>query len=351
MNKTLLNISPGEFRFKAMIGTGGIGSGSLFLLDGNQTLGREESRSGKYLDARDYCKLHIIAHNVKMLAGPAFPVFPVGMIGDDDVGGTIFKEMEQAGLEMKYVQYSRGDKTLFGFCFLYPDGSGGNLTTQESACSRVDPLFIDTARPVLEKYTGNFVSLAAPEVSLAARTRLLELTNEYNGFSVASFTSGELAGTEATGMLAMVDLLAVNMEEAAALTGLDAEVDQPEWIVECTINKMKTFNPSAMLSITYGKDGSWSWDSQSLSHAPIIPVNVKSTAGAGDAHISGVIAGLAAGLSLPQAQILGNLTGAFSVTSQHTIHPGLNRKNLAELAVKFKEKLDPVVIDLINNPY
>ena len=50
-----------------MIGTGGVGSGSFFALDGNQTLGREESRGGRFLDCQDYCKLHIISHYVKVL--------------------------------------------------------------------------------------------------------------------------------------------------------------------------------------------------------------------------------------------------------------------------------------------
>ena len=45
-----------------MIGVGGIGSGVFFALDGNHTLGREESRGGRFLDRRDYCKLHIVSH-------------------------------------------------------------------------------------------------------------------------------------------------------------------------------------------------------------------------------------------------------------------------------------------------
>ena len=54
-------------RYRAMIGAGGIGSGAFFALDGEHTLGREESRSGRLLDRRDYCKLHIISHYVKAL--------------------------------------------------------------------------------------------------------------------------------------------------------------------------------------------------------------------------------------------------------------------------------------------
>ena len=51
---------------------GGIGSGMFFRLNGDATLGREESRSGYFLDRNDYCKLHIITHYVKALLGPDF---------------------------------------------------------------------------------------------------------------------------------------------------------------------------------------------------------------------------------------------------------------------------------------
>jgi hypothetical protein len=59
-----------RYHYTAMIGVGGVGSGSFFKLMGNQTLGREESRSGVFLDQEDHCKLHIISHYVKSLTGP-----------------------------------------------------------------------------------------------------------------------------------------------------------------------------------------------------------------------------------------------------------------------------------------
>ena len=347
MSNTSLHIDSERRRYKAMIGTGGIGAGSLFLMSGNHTLGREESRGGKYLDARDYCKLHIIAHYVKVFSGADFPVFCVGKIGDDDVGRRIVNEMEQAGLNIDYVRESTGDKTLFGFCFLYPDGTGGNLTTEESACTRVDPAFIEAATPVFLKYAGSFISLSAPEVPLAARQRLLELSRQYKGFSVASFTSGEMEEAENNGMLSLVDLLAMNVDEAAALTRMTQE--KPMEIVEAVLVKMKKINPLALLSITAGKNGSWSWDGRLLKHVPIFPVEVKSSAGAGDAHIAGIITGLSAGLTLQQSQVLGSLAGAFAVTSQHTIHPDVNRKNLRQLALDSENQLDPLLLKLLDD--
>ncbi len=350
MNDAGLYIDPSHFRYKAMIGTGGIGAGSLFLLTGDHTLGREESRGGRYLDARDYCKLHIIAHNVKMLCGESFPVYPIGKIGDDEVGRRISHEMTDAGLQMDYVHTSEGDSTLFGFCFLYPDGTGGNLTTEESACSKVDPALIERAAPTFAQYAGAFISLAAPEVSLMARKKLLELTRQHGGFAVASFTTGEMKEAVNTGMLAMVDLLAINADEAAALCGVDANDAVPEEIVKKAIEKMGDINPAGWLSVTAGRHGSWSWDGHELEYCPSLSVKVKSSAGAGDAHISAVISGLVAGLPLQQAQVLGNLAGALAVMSQHTICPEMGAPKLAELADLSGSAIDPEVMSLLRIP-
>ena len=86
-----LKFDPARLRYNGIIGTGGIGSGKFFVLNGDHTLGREESRSGHFLDINDYCKQHIILHYVKVLLGPSFEVIPVGKIGDDDIGQILLK--------------------------------------------------------------------------------------------------------------------------------------------------------------------------------------------------------------------------------------------------------------------
>jgi hypothetical protein len=108
----------GDGRYQAMIGVGGIGSGTFFALSGDQTLGREESRSGRFLDRRDYCKLHIISHYVKALLGSEFTTIPIGQVGDDDVGHKLIDEMRDVGLDLQYVEVSPNDQTLFSFCFI-----------------------------------------------------------------------------------------------------------------------------------------------------------------------------------------------------------------------------------------
>lgn len=75
-----LNIDLNKYKYKTMIGVGGIGSGMFFLLNGDHTLGREESRSGRLENRKDYCKLHIISHYVKTLLGKKFSVIPIGKV-------------------------------------------------------------------------------------------------------------------------------------------------------------------------------------------------------------------------------------------------------------------------------
>jgi sugar/nucleoside kinase (ribokinase family) len=319
----------------------------FFRLNDNATLGREESRSGYFLDRRDYCKLHIIAHYVRALLGPDFTVFPVGKVGADDVGRRLLDEMREGGLTMTYVEQEAGSQTLFSFCFLFPDGSGGNMTTSDSACAHVDPAFVTLATQEFARFAGHGVALAAPEVSIDARAKLLELATAHRFYRVASFTSEEMGTAMRAGLLRSVDLLALNLDEAAAGVRMAAETHAPASIVEATVAAMLALNPAMHLSITQGKEGSWTWDGSSLTRVPAIPVPVESTAGAGDAFVAGLIAGVTAGLSLPQAQQLATLSGAVSVTSPHTINRKLSRSSLMALCASAGRAVDKNVLTLL----
>jgi len=191
-NGVSLNLDIAASRYQAMIGTGGIGSGVFFALDGDHTLGREESRSGRFLDKRDYCKLHIISHYVKVLLGPDFQTILVGKVGDDEVGRRLLAEMQDTHLDLRYVSAAPGEQTLFSTCFVYPDGSGGNLTTADSASARVDKAYIAEASSAFRHYQNRGIALAAPEVPLNARQKLLELGRQYGFFSAASLNSAEI---------------------------------------------------------------------------------------------------------------------------------------------------------------
>jgi sugar/nucleoside kinase (ribokinase family) len=103
------------------------------------------------------------------------------------------------------------------------------------------------------------------------------------------------------------------------------------------------------VAVTAGKQGNWIWDGRVRQHVPIIEVPVASTAGAGDAFLAGLIVGKVAELSMVDSQYLASLVAGLSVTSPHTIHPGLNCQTLQAFTEEKGIWLpDPVKV-LLNN--
>jgi ribokinase len=342
-----LKFDPRNLRYTGIIGTGGIGSGKFFVLNGDHTLGREESRSGHFLDINDYCKQHIILHYIRILLGPSFSVIPIGKIGNDDIGQILFKEMIQTGFVMNRIEKVPQVSTLFSFCYSYPDGSGGNLTTDNSASARVDEDFIDRAGTDIENFGVKGIIMAAPEVPLIARQRLLELGKQHGLFCSASFTTEEINYALEAGIIANVDLIAINMDEASAVAGSFIDKTDPESIVQSAIQILRRSNVNILVSITAGKQGSWCWDSHQLNWFPAIVTRAASTAGAGDAFFAGVICGIALGLPLFEAQQLATLVAGLSVTSPHTIHRGVDRHSLVEFMHTSDLRFSEIIIKLL----
>jgi len=349
--ESILRINP---LYRCFIATGGIGTGKFFELRGNHTLGREESRPGHFLDRKDYCKLHIVSHYVGVLMGNKIEVFPVGMVGDDEDGRKLLEEMRSAGLRLDFIRKVTGKPTLFSFCFIYPDGSGGNMTTDDSASSLVSPYYIKEVEGLFEKHRGEGIACALPEVPVEARFELLKLGRKYEFFNVASFTSDEIRWVIDSNVLKYVDLLSINSDEARILvdqttvksegilenTGVSAGFvssgisgsgknkiktggvlsENYEKIFELAVEFLRDYYPDVLLTVTCGKEGSWSWDRVRIQHLSPPEVSVKGTSGAGDAFLAGVICGLFAGFPLHEAHHLGNALSAMAVTSPHTIN-------------------------------
>jgi ribokinase len=332
-------ISGKSFSYTGMIGTGGVGSGDYFRLNGDHTLGREESRSGRFLDRRDYCKLHIISHYTKALLGERFEVYPIGKVGDDPAGKRLLEEMSERGLNLQFMETLQEKPTLYSFCFLYPDGSGGNLTTDNSASTEVDEKAVEESVEEMAALGPRGIALAAPEVPLPARFKLLELAGEYGLYRVASFTGEEIPEIRKHDPASLIDLLAVNENEGAAFleeidaVGNDENRPRPEEV----INALAQRYPSLAISMTAGAQGSWSWDGSTVTHIPAAPVTVETTGGAGDAHLAGIIAGTVCGLSLSDAQRIGTVIAAASVGSPHTINFDVTKQELTRIASMSKD--------------
>ncbi len=327
-----LFVPKNQLRYRAMIGTGGIGAGQFFAVTGNNALSREESRGGRLLNRRDYCKLHIIAHYVSSLLASGFATIAIGKVGNDPIGRDLLGEMNDAGIDVRHVGISKTAPTLFSFCIVYPDGTGGNLTTEDSASSCVNRRLIAKSEDDFRRYSGVGIALAVPEVPLEARVTLIQMGSRYGFLRIASFTSSEVSEAIAKGLVRQLDVIALNRDEAVAAAGIEAEGTSLEKIAKCVVDKLRSENPDLRVSITAGKSGSYIWDGCDLRHVPAVSLRAQCTAGAGDAHLAGIIISMAAGLEFAEACRFGTLLAALSVTSPHTIHPSIDRAALADFA-------------------
>ena len=327
--------------FTCGIGIGGIGGGMVYALEGSHELGRNESRLGKLLDSRDYGKLHIICHYLARLMGSSagsdvFRVLPVGVIGGDATGRQLLSEMREAGIDARLVRIDAEQQTLFSVCFLYPDGSGGNITSSNSAARTLNMNDLDAVSPLMKGAGARGIALCVPEVPLELRREFLTLASKYGNYRVCSFVLGEIVQAREMGLLSLADLLALNQEEASLLFGNgDTPVSDEDSVVE----RAATFtadNPGLRLIVSAGRRGAYGFECGKFQFCPSPALQSKSTAGAGDALLAGVLAGLAAGIpfispgecsssysgrTLRTALDLGVLNASFSVTSVHTIHP------------------------------
>jgi sugar/nucleoside kinase (ribokinase family) len=244
--------------------------------------------------------------------------------------------MELAGMDVRFVDVLPGRPTLLSVCFQYPDGSGGNVTTVDSAASLLSERDVDHVERWLSPTT---IALAAAEVPLPVRRHLLRRATERGALRVASLTTAEIEEARETGFLSLVDLLSVNEDEAAALVGAPFPAGAPEPFLQRFSSALPALRAGVRLVVTAGARGAFAFDGTGWTHVPALSVAVVSTAGAGDALLGGILTGLAAGLPfapagsrraslagrpLSSALELGALVAAFKVTSPHTIPPDLS---------------------------
>ena len=348
-----------HYQYKQIVGTGGIGYGMLFQLEGDHTLGRNESRAGILTPFKDYCKLHIIFHYIAVfLKSDQFAVRAIGSVGADEVGERLRKEMRDAGIDTSFVKTDARNRTLFSVCFQYPDSSGGNITSSNSASSHVLPADVEhffekekMSEPQNGREQVDFDTLvmAVPEVCIDTRIHLLTEGKARGSFNIASILSGEVDVFAERNGFALVDLLAINFDEAMAIVSYfdrafmkHTEGKEEFDIMTRCVEILKKANPDMLIAITNGSKGSYGYCNGNLIFTPCTKVDAIGTAGAGDAFLAGTIIGLCCGLpfvkekndntfsetSLTSAIEFGTLTAAMAVTSTDTINHEVNAVTL-----------------------
>ena len=277
-------------------------------------------------------------HYIAVLLGAdrngKFQMYPIGKVGNDETGKNLLKQMESVGMSTDHVSISPDRATMFSVCFQYPDHAGGNITTAESASSAVMPEDIDDFFSANIDMPDKEIIIAAPEVPVQTRIRLLEYGRQRGSLNVASLQSAEITDFSNGNGFLLTDMLFINLDEAKNIAQLNEETGA-ETVVLTSIRNLIDINPDLTIFITCGAAGVYCYSKKHLEFFPSIHADVVSTAGAGDAFLAGTMAGINCGLPLFKrnkdhaavintATELGVLVAAISVTAQDSIHMGLN---------------------------
>lgn len=333
-------------------GTGGIGQGILFLLEGNHTMGRNESRMAKLTDYHDYCKLHIIMHYISVFMKKKIPLYAIGRVGNDAQGKQLKNEMQKTGINVEFVIEDTDFPTMYAVCYQYPNGEGCNISSENSACNEVSKHDIDV---FFEKVApeGRGLILAVPEVPLTTRLYLLDLGRKRNCCNVSAVLSGEVKKFVENGGIENTDILAINEEEAEVFSSLDeAYVQGISNVCEASIKFIQNINPEICVIITRGEKGAYVQWKEKIYESPALDVPVVNTAGAGDCFIGTVISALLKECDLfatkeknvaCSALDLGNIASAKKVGCKDTIDFSMNLESMYTFAqnhgIKFAENL------------
>ena len=359
--------------YRQLVGVGGLGTGMFFELEGNHSLGRNESRSGRLLDVRDYCKLHIVTHYVAKLLGARrsglpFHVVPIGNVGNDAAGQYVIEQMTDVGMDTSRVRVTPAAPTLFSVCFQYPDGTGGNITTNNSAAGTLGKNDIDKIADFLSAGGQRLIALAVPEVPLDVRQYFLEIVSPRGAFRSASFAAAEVQPARDAGMFDLLDLVALNESEAEEFVGDSFSPESPEPFLRKCQGLLRSSYANLKIVFSAGKAGAYGLTAKTCEFCPAPQVEAASTAGAGDALLGGILAAMAVGVpfvgadaprdnrsgrSVHTALQFGVLLASYKCLSPHTISPSACVETLIEFAgqvgLSFSSEIESLFVDCV--PY
>ena len=152
------------------------------------------------------------------------------------------------------------------------------------------------ASPLMKAAGRRALALCAPEVPLELRRQFLELATHCGNYRACSFVLGDMEEAQKTGMIALTHLLALNQEEASALLGCPSGHTLNENLLAEYAATYTATHRALRLVVSVGSKGAYGFEGGQMQYCPAPVLRPKSTAGAGDALLSGVASALAAGI-------------------------------------------------------
>ena len=225
-----------------------------------------------------------------------------GCVGADAFGGALTAGLRDAGIATDtIVAVARPT----GTALITIDAEGANtIVVISGANAACDTALVDRA---LTSAGGPGILLLQNEIPADTTAHAIRVAHASGWFVILNPAP---AGPLATELLPLVDIIAPNETEAAAITGLGVSGRADAL---AAVRQLVARGARGVL-ITLGGDGALYCDASRCLHCPAVAVQAVDTTAAGDAYIGALGAVLAEGRGLPESLGFAAAAAALSVT-------------------------------------
>ena len=225
-----------------------------------------------------------------------------GCVGNDQFGRDLVAGLHASGVHTGAV--TTADRPT-GTALITVDGSGANtivvISGANMACDNllVDRALADAPRPG--------ILLLQHEIPIAANAHAIRAAHVAGWFVILNPAPARAVAPE---LLPLIDIIAPNETEAAALTGRTI-ADRDDALAAA--RDLARLGARAAL-ITLGGDGALYCDAGGTLHCPAVEVRAVDTTAAGDGYLGALAASLASGRSLADSLGFASAAAGLAVT-------------------------------------
>jgi sugar/nucleoside kinase (ribokinase family) len=284
----------------ALISEVGLTKGSMSLIDGDEAT-RIYGAMGPAIEISGGSAANTAAGVASLGGRAAF----VGKVREDPLGQIFTHDLRAAGVTFETAAAPKGDGPDTARCLVLvtPDAQR-TMGTHLGVAGELSAADVDAdvvAASAISYVEGYLVGLPTAEAALSATAKYAHEAGRKVALTLSDPYWVGAQRDAFAGLLADVDILLANEDEACSLTGrADAETAMPALLAACPV-----------VAITRSERGALLSDGTDLVAVPAHPVEaVVDTTGAGDLFASGFLLGLARGLPLGDCGRLGALAAA-----------------------------------------
>ncbi len=249
------------------------------------------------------------------------------VVGDDEIGLQIEKRMKREGVSTKYLKIQKNSSTNYSIVLNFE--SDRTILQYSHPREYSLPQDLEPARWIYYTAIGkNHAKLERQVIAYAKKGR-----------TKIAFNPGTMHLKEGVSkmkdILRHTEIIFVNREEAEKLVGDSTDIPG-------MLYRLHELGPHIAV-VTDGKDGAFASNSVNTFHLPAFPAKIVETTGAGDAFATGMLAGLANGLTVPEAMRWGTANSA-GVIGKVGPQEGLLTKPKMAHMLKTYGRIKPTVV-------